>query len=83
VLPEFTRALNARSIMSDQIPLMSSESEFLHTVFWHPQVAAEVNIPRDCILYHIHPDAAILADATTAGTSSKEANQQRVAELNG
>jgi hypothetical protein len=30
IRPEFTRALNARSIMSDQIPLMSSESEFLH-----------------------------------------------------
>jgi hypothetical protein len=30
VSPESTRALNARSIMSDHIPLMSSESEFLH-----------------------------------------------------
>jgi hypothetical protein len=39
-LPEFTCALNARSIMSNQIPLMSSESEFPYCI-WHPQVAAE------------------------------------------
>jgi hypothetical protein len=40
MLPVFTRALNARSIMSDRIPSMSSESEFPYCI-WHPQVAAE------------------------------------------
>jgi hypothetical protein len=38
--PEFTRALNARSIMRNQIPLMSSEIEFPYCI-WHPQVATE------------------------------------------
>lgn len=41
-LPEFTRALNARSIMSNQIPLMSSEIEFPYCI-WHPQVATEAS----------------------------------------
>jgi hypothetical protein len=40
VLPEFTQALNGRSIMSDHITLMSGESEFPDRT-WHPQVAAE------------------------------------------
>jgi hypothetical protein len=40
VLLVFTRALNARRIMSDQIPSMGSESEFLYGI-WHSQVAAE------------------------------------------
>jgi hypothetical protein len=45
VLPKFTQALNGRSIMSDHITLMSSESEFPDRT-WHPQVAAEATIPR-------------------------------------
>lgn len=40
VLPMFTRALNARSIMSDHIPAMDSEVEFPYCI-WYPQVASE------------------------------------------
>lgn len=39
-LPEFTRALNARSIMSDTIPEMKTPDEFPYCI-WHPEIAAE------------------------------------------
>lgn len=38
--PEFTRALNARSIMSNVIPDMTSPDEFPYCI-WHPDLAAE------------------------------------------
>lgn len=40
VLPEFTRALNASSIMSDVIPDMNSPDEIPYCI-WHPRVASE------------------------------------------
>lgn len=40
VTPEFTRALNAREIMSDHIPDISSESDTPYCI-WHPNVASE------------------------------------------
>jgi hypothetical protein len=40
VPPEFTRALNARSIMSGVVPVMSSPQEFPYCI-WHPQTAPE------------------------------------------
>ncbi|KAB8356327.1 hypothetical protein FH972_023911 [Carpinus fangiana] len=40
VLPMFTRALNARMIMSDMIPDMSDVDEFPYCI-WHPDVAQE------------------------------------------
>jgi hypothetical protein len=40
VLLVFTCASNARSVISDQTPSMSNESEFPYRI-WHPQVAAE------------------------------------------
>ncbi|KAH8910646.1 hypothetical protein BR93DRAFT_923352 [Coniochaeta sp. PMI_546] len=40
VLPEFTRALNARSIMSGVIPEMSRPDEFPYCI-WHPETASE------------------------------------------
>ncbi|KAH0363046.1 hypothetical protein KCU65_g7674, partial [Aureobasidium melanogenum] len=40
VLPQFTRALNARSIMSDHIPDMESEDDFPYCI-WYPEVASE------------------------------------------
>lgn len=39
-LPEFRRALNARSIMSNEIPEMTNSDEFPYC-FWHPDVASE------------------------------------------
>ncbi|PGH26848.1 hypothetical protein AJ80_01429 [Polytolypa hystricis UAMH7299] len=38
--PEFSRALNARSIMSNDIPNMTSPEEFPYCI-WHPDVATE------------------------------------------
>lgn len=38
--PEFTRALNARSIMSGTIPDMNEPHEFPHCI-WHPDIASE------------------------------------------
>ncbi|KAI9778947.1 MAG: hypothetical protein M1816_003795 [Peltula sp. TS41687] len=40
LLPEFTRALNARSIMSDQVPEMKEPDEFPYCI-WHPETATE------------------------------------------
>lgn len=40
VLPEFTRALNARAIMGNIIPLMTEETEFPYCI-WYPDVATE------------------------------------------
>ncbi|KZF19540.1 MATE efflux family protein [Xylona heveae TC161] len=40
VLPEFTRALNARSIMSNSIPDMNHPDDFPYCI-WHPEVATE------------------------------------------
>lgn len=40
ILPEFTRVLNARNIMSDNVPLMTEEVEFPYCI-WHPQAATE------------------------------------------
>lgn len=40
ILPKFTRALNARSIMSDHIPVMEDQNEFPYCI-WYPQVASE------------------------------------------
>lgn len=38
--PEFTRALNAREIMSNRIPDISSETDTPYCI-WHPEVASE------------------------------------------
>ncbi|OBT42109.1 hypothetical protein VE00_06516 [Pseudogymnoascus sp. WSF 3629] len=38
--PEFTRALNARSIMSGTIPDMNEPHEFPYCI-WHPDIASE------------------------------------------
>lgn len=40
ILPEFTRALNARKIMSNDIPTMLSASDFPYCI-WHPDPASE------------------------------------------
>ncbi|KAF7122878.1 hypothetical protein CNMCM5793_000988 [Aspergillus hiratsukae] len=40
LLPELTRALNARDIMSDKIPEMSSPDEFPYCI-WYPETARE------------------------------------------
>ncbi|RLL96981.1 hypothetical protein CFD26_106832 [Aspergillus turcosus] len=40
LLPQFTRALNARDIMSDYIPEMSGPDEFPYCI-WHPETAKE------------------------------------------
>ena len=40
VLPEFTRALNARSIMSNRIPDMREDDEVPYCI-WYPQVASK------------------------------------------
>lgn len=39
-LPKFTRALNARSIMSNHIPVMDNDKEFPYCI-WYPQAASE------------------------------------------
>lgn len=39
-LPEITRALNARAIMSNRVPEMKSPEEFPYC-FWHPDVPSE------------------------------------------
>jgi hypothetical protein len=38
--PEFTRALNARSIMSNVVPMMTTKEEFPYCI-WHPEVGSE------------------------------------------
>ncbi|GFF43099.1 hypothetical protein IFM46972_07090 [Aspergillus udagawae] len=40
LLPKFTRALNARDIMSDKIPEMSDPDEFPYCI-WYPETAKE------------------------------------------
>jgi hypothetical protein len=40
LLPKFTRALNARDIMSDEIPEMSDPDEFPYCI-WYPETAKE------------------------------------------
>lgn len=39
-LPEFTRALNARAIMSNRVPNIKSPDDFPYC-FWHPDIPAE------------------------------------------
>lgn len=50
--PEFTRALNARSIMSDEIPDMKGWYEFPYCI-WHPETAAEETYRK---LAHRYPE---------------------------
>jgi hypothetical protein len=66
VLPAFTRALNARSIMSDRIPDMSSDAEADDVPYciWHPQTASEATYrelvhryPR--MVYHVGRACAV------------------------
>jgi hypothetical protein len=45
--PEFTRALNARAIMSNRVPNMNSPENFPYC-FWHPDIPAEQTL-RDLL----------------------------------
>ncbi|GAB7356618.1 hypothetical protein MBLNU459_g7340t1 [Dothideomycetes sp. NU459] len=63
VLPEFTRALNARSIMSNCIPEMHSNSEIPYCI-WHPQSASEATLRELArrypqMLYHVGRACAV------------------------
>ncbi|EME81303.1 uncharacterized protein MYCFIDRAFT_81375 [Pseudocercospora fijiensis CIRAD86] len=40
ILPSFTRALNARDIMSNRVPVIASDEETPYCI-WHPEVASE------------------------------------------
>ncbi|OIW22605.1 hypothetical protein CONLIGDRAFT_658175 [Coniochaeta ligniaria NRRL 30616] len=61
--PEFTRALNARSIMSDDIPEMNQDDD-IPCCIWHPDVASEATY-RELVLrypqmkYHVARACAI------------------------
>ncbi|OQE36002.1 hypothetical protein PENCOP_c012G08868 [Penicillium coprophilum] len=46
-LPEFTRALNARAIMSNRVPNMESPDDFPYC-FWHPDIPTEQTL-RDLL----------------------------------
>ncbi|KAJ5870984.1 hypothetical protein N7455_005925 [Penicillium solitum] len=57
-LPEFTRALNARAIMSNRVPNMKSPDDFPYC-FWHPDIPAEQTLrdlleryPRNALLQY-------------------------------
>ncbi|KAL2833016.1 hypothetical protein BDW59DRAFT_157155 [Aspergillus cavernicola] len=55
-LPELTRALNARAIMSNRIPKMHTPQEFPYC-FWHPDVPCEETLRE---LLTRYPDNALL-----------------------
>lgn len=55
-LPKFTRALNARSIMSNHIPVINNDKEFPYYI-WHPEVASEATYRE---LVHKYPKMAYL-----------------------
>ncbi|KXT06319.1 hypothetical protein AC578_9174 [Pseudocercospora eumusae] len=51
VLPIFTRALNARDIMSNRVPIMVSDDEVPYCI-WYPEVASEATYRQ---LYAAYP----------------------------
>lgn len=46
-LPEYTHTLNARAIMSNRVPNMTSSDDFPYC-FWHPDIPAEQTL-RDLL----------------------------------
>lgn len=63
VLPEFTRALNARSIMSNRIPEMKTDDQIPYCI-WYPESASETTLRElahryPAMLYHVGRACAV------------------------